>query len=272
MLALDPHDPSLVAQAQEILGSNSPWAEVSKLNELQSKCKGVPGDMMWCLQGVNSQLHRKLLTSDKLSYRDLAGNKFKRSFLLVLLFKQKLKNYLLDTFATQTLGLEARAVTALREALSGFASFENMTDSQMEWLLEADAPASGLARFIMNCIYGVNSDQSLSNGTVALPSVEDWVLACPELQHLVASLAPRRGRGANGAARQRVAAGVLPHICSVALPWLTAEKEHDLPPSVMDIINSHKDKVHGIMQEHVRVLDGQVADDTCCSQLLQLCI
>ena len=266
MLALDPHDPSLAAQAQEILGSKSPWADLSKLIELQSKCKGVPGDMLWCLQGVNRLLHRKLLPSHKLSYRDLAGNKYKRSFLLVLLFKHKLKNYLSDTFATQALGLGAQDVTALREALSGFASFDQMTDSQKERLEFVSEPARGLARFIGSCIYGVDADQSLANGTLALPSVEDWVHACPGLQCLVASLAPRRGRGAT---RQGGDAGEVPHICSVALPWLTAEKEHDLPPDVMQIINSHKDRVHGIMQDHVRVLDGKVADDTCRSQLSQ---
>ena len=275
MLAPDPHVSSLVAKAQEVLGSKSPWADVSKLVELQTKCKSVPGDMLWCLHGVNSLLARDLLPANKLSYRDLAGNKYKRSILLVLLYKQRLKNYLLDTFATQIMKLDEQDVTALREALNGFASFDQMTDSQEEMLENMTGPANGLARYIGNNIYGVDADQRLVNGALALPSVEDWVLACPDLQCLVASLAPGRGRGANaGPVPQGViaVAGQVPHICSIALPWLTADKEHDLPPDVKQIIDIHKRKVDGILQEYVRVLDGKVADDTCCSQLLHCCI
>ena len=256
-----------VAQAQELLGSKSPWADTSKLTELQIKCKNSVGDMIWCLQGVNSLLHRHLLPADKLSYRDLQGCKWKRSILLVLLFKRKLKHYLLGTFATQSLKLHEQDVTTLCEALKGFASFDQMTDSLKARLENMSDLAGGLASFIGKNIYGVGIDQSLMNGSLALPPVEEWVLACPELQSLVASVAPQ-GQ-ANGELLQGAIAfaGDVPHICSIALPWLTADKEHELPSDVKQIIDVHKVKVDGIMNDLVRVLDARVADDTFCSQL-----
>ena len=270
VLAPDPHVSSLVAKAQEILGSKSPWADVTKLAELQSKCRSVPDDMIWCLHGVNSLLSRGLLPATGLSHRDLQGSQWKRSILLVLLFKQRLKNYLLGTFATQILKLEQQHVTTLCEALNGFASFDQMTDSLKARLESMSGLADQLACFIGNNIYGVDADQCLVTGTSTLPSAEDWVLACPELQNLVANVAPK-GCWANGEPAPQgvvVSAGDVPRICSIALPWLTADKEKHLPSHVKKLIDCHKGKVNGILQELVRVLDGKVADDTCCSQLL----
>ena len=56
--------------------------------------------------------------------------------------------------------------------------------------------------------------------------------------------------------------GDIPHVCSIALPWLTADKEKGLPLDVRELIDGHKRKVDGLLQEFVRVLDGRVADDT----------
>ena len=268
MLEPDPHVSSPVAQAQELLGSKSPWADVTKLAELQIKCKGVPADMIWCLQGVNSLLHRALLPADKLSYRDLQGSKWKRSILLVLVFKRRLNNYLLGTLATQTLKLDLQDVNTLCEALKGFASFDQMTDNLKVRLKSMSDLARQLASFIGKNIYGVGMDQSLMNGTLALPSADEWVLACPELQSLVAAVAPRGHASGEPVLQGAIAvAGDVPHICSIALPWLTANKEQELPADVKQIIDVHKVKVAGLLNDHVRVLDAKVADDTFCSQL-----
>lgn len=256
------------AQAQELLGGKSPWADVSKLGELHLKCKGVHADMIWCLQGVNSLLYRALLPADKLSYRELQGSKWRRSILLVLTFKRRLNNYLLGTLAKETLKLDLQDLTTLREALKSFASFDQMTiDLKSRQAFMSDR-ARQLASFIAKNIYGVGIDQNLMNGSLALPSSEEWVLACPELQSLVATVAPP-GQASGEPVLQGaiVVASDIPHICSIALPWLTADKEQELPADVKMIIDDHKVKVHGLLNVLVRVLDAQVADDTFCSQL-----
>ena len=255
-----------MAKAQEFLGSKSPWADVTKLAELQSKCRSVPDDMIWCLHGVNSLLSRGLLSPRTLSLRAMQGSQCKRSILCVLLFKQQLKNYLLGTFAEQILKLERCHVITLQEHLNGFASFDKMTDS-LKTRLESMCGLSGrLARFIVNTIYGVDADRRLGTGISTLPSAEEWAIACPELQNMLASVAPQ-GCWANGElVPQGVTiayAGDIPHVCSIALPWLTADKEKGLPLDVRELIDGHKRKVDGLLQEFVRVLDGRVADDTC---------
>jgi hypothetical protein len=268
VLELDPHVSSLVAQAQELLGSKSPWADVSKLGELHLKCRGVHADMIWCLQGVNSLLHRALLPADKLSYRDLQGSKWKRSILLVLVFKRRLNNYLLGTLAAQTLKLDLQDVTTLQEALKGFASFDQMTDDMKARLESMSDLARQLARFIGKNIFGVGIDQNLMNGSLALPSSEEWVRGCPELQSLVATVAPWGQASGEPVLQGAIAvAGDIPHICSIALTWLTANKEQELAADVKQIIDVHKVKVDGLLNDLVRVLDAQVADDTFCSQL-----
>lgn len=255
-----------MAKAQEFLGSQSPWSDVTKLAELQRQCRSVPDDMIWCLHGVNSLLSRGLLSTRMLSLRYMQGSQRKRSILHVLVFKHKLKNYLLDTFAAQILKLERCHVTTLQEHLNGFASLDQITDS-LKTRLESMCSLSGrLAGFIVNTIYGVDADRRLETGSSTLPSAEEWVITCPELQNMVASVAPQ-GCWAND---ERVPQGVtiasagdVPHICSIAFPWLTADKEKRLPSDVSKLINIHKRKVDAILQEFVRVLDGRVADDTC---------
>ena len=225
--------------------------------------------MIWCLQGCNSLINRGLLPGDKLSHRSLVGAKYKRSMLAVLLFKKRLKCYLLTVFARQILSLEECDVATLRGALNGFAAFDEITDSQRQELDSLRSPARELAAFIGNTIFGVDMDQALTNSPLQM-SVADWVLARPELQSLVAAAAPR---GAAGASSELPGANLsaacdVPHICSIALPWLTADKEQDLSPDAKNIIDRHKEKVDGLMNTYVRVMDPKVADDTFCSQLL----
>ena len=117
-----------------------------------------------------------------------------------------------------------------------------------------------LARFIVNTIYGVDADRRLGTGISTLPSAEEWATACPELQNMLASVAPH-GCWAHGELVPW--GGDIPHVCSIAPPWLIADKEKGLPLDVRKLIDGHKRKVDGLLQECVRVLDGRVVDDTC---------
>lgn len=249
-------------QAQELLGGASPWAHLTNLHELLTKCSGVHDDMIWCLQGCNSLIHRGLLPGDKLSNRSLVGSKYKRSMLAVMLFKKRLKCYLLTVFATEILKLQERDVATLCGALNGFASFDEMSDSARQALDSLRSPAKELAAFIGNVIFGVDMDQGLLTASLQ-QHVADWVLARPELQCLVTAVAPPELPGAI------LAACNVPHICSIALPWLTtADKEQDLPPDAKNIIARHTEEVDRLMTMYVRVLDPKVPDDTFGAQLL----